>query len=440
MADQQSDSVPVDEPDDKPHFHPWPDLLVRKHREMIVERLIPVAGVTTIVGQPGEGKTTLAIALALSIESGVEFAKQLIKPRPVIWIAGEGQEDLRPLYEAWNKLHPGSAAPQGGFFDGPLNFFDGNDTDELIAKIKAFPPDKPAPLIITDALADMMDGGDEDRAKDMNRIYGNVWRVVRETGASFLIIHHAGWEGKREKGSIAIRAKSDMVVLVNLDPVGMTLNLTWLKNRRGPKFKDVGFQVEPVAVEGFAEEVLVVTGVEVAATGTAKDDAGGNTKDAVKEAKVAAFEVLQLSDRYKYNAWQRDTRERLRVKTNNPEKGLGNDTFRDAVAELVNQGTAVKVDGYYELSAQAKSGCIPTTGQESIGKSTPTPDSYPYRGVGVSGVGVNAPGVTPGAVRSGSNKSRKAENPVEKNEQGESEDTASVLDSAAELLIGKKAG
>jgi hypothetical protein len=349
-----------------------------------------------------------------------------------MWIAGEGQDDLRPLYEAWVKDRP-TVLPDGGFHDEPINLLESGDTDKLIAILKARPPDSLAPLIVLDALADMMSGGDEDRAKDMNRVYGNVWRVVRETGASFLIIHHAGWKGDREKGSIAIRAKSDIVVLVNLDAVGMTLNLTWLKNRRGPKFANIGFQAKSVAIDGFAEEVLVATGVEVAATSVARDDAKENTKDAVLAAKVAAFEALQITGRYTYNAWQRATLERLRVKTQSPDKGLGNSTFSVAVDALAKQGTVVKIDGSFEVAPHAKSGCIPTPGQESVGEGTPTPDSGPYRGPGVPGVGVNAPGVTPGVVRSGSSKSGKTE-------QGASDDTTSVLDSAAELLIGKKAG
>ena len=97
----------------------------------------------------------------------------------------------------------------------------------------------------------------------------------------------------------------------------------------------------------------------------------------------------------------------------------------------------------------------------------------PYRGPGVAGVVGSAPGVLPGSAGSGSNKSREAENSVEKNEQPESDDafkrrvieaygsldhpqaiamlearakqkapddTANVLASAAEQLIGKKVG
>jgi AAA domain len=265
--DQQSDPLPVDEPDGSFQFHPWPDLLNRTRRNMIVDRLIPEGGLTTLVGASGEGKTTLAMALALTIDTGAKFLSEAAKPRPVIWVAGEGLEDLRPLYEAWLQSNPSAPPPQGGFIDAPLRFYESDeDTNLLIARIKARPVDCPKPVIFLDALADMMDGGDEDKAKDMNRVYARLWRVIRETGSAVVVIHHTGWEGTRGKGSMAYRAKSDIEVLVKLDQAAMTFNLTCNKTRRGSKWKSIGVSAKSVKVEGFREEILVATGVEVAAT------------------------------------------------------------------------------------------------------------------------------------------------------------------------------
>jgi AAA domain len=267
MADQQSDPPPVDEPDGSFQFHPWPDLLNRKRRTMIVDRLIPEGGLTTLVGASGEGKTTLAMGLAMAIETGAEFLSEAVKPRPVIWVAGEGLEDLRPLYEAWMQSNQSVPPIQGGFIDAPLRFYESDeDTNLLIDKIKALPPDCPKSVIFLDVLADMMDGGDEDKAKDMNRVYSRLWRVIRETGSSVVVIHHTGWEGTRGKGSMAYRAKSDIEVLVKLDQANMTFNLTCNKTRRGSKWKSIGVSAKSVNVGGFKEEILVATGVEVAAT------------------------------------------------------------------------------------------------------------------------------------------------------------------------------
>jgi hypothetical protein len=322
VADQQSDSPSVDEPDGSIRFYPWPDLLNRTRRAMIVERLIPETGLTTLVGASGEGKTTLAIALALAIETGGKFFGAGIKPRPVIWVAGEGLEDLCPLYEGWMQVHQPALLPQGGFIDAPLRFHESDeDTNVLISKIKSRPANCPSPVIFLDALADMMDGGDEDKAKDMNRVYARLWRVIRETGSSIVVIHHTGWEGTRGKGSMAYRAKSDIEVLVKLDQATMTFNLTCNKTRRGAKWKSIGVSAKSEKVGGFKEEILVATGIEIAATSqsAAKKydndlgdmilildlDCGGSATRAVWLAK--------MRERYGTAKWSEDTFDRKRM-------------------------------------------------------------------------------------------------------------------------------
>jgi hypothetical protein len=44
-----------------------------------------------------------------------------------------------------------------------------------------------------DVLNDMTGDADEDKSKDMLRVYGNVWRVVKATSASFWL--RAIWAG-----------------------------------------------------------------------------------------------------------------------------------------------------------------------------------------------------------------------------------------------------
>jgi hypothetical protein len=358
--------------------------LKRPRREWIVDRLIPVRGVTTLVGQPGEGKTTFAMGLALAVATGTKFAGQQIKQRPVILIAGEGQEDSRPLYEGWMKYQQAlgkvaaTATPEGAFHDGPLNLFEAGDTDKLIDNLKELPKDTAAPLIVLDALADMMDGGDEDRAKDMNKVYGNIWRVVRETGASFLIIHHAGWKEDREKGSIAIRAKSDVVTLVKLDAVGMTLNLTWLKNRRGPKYANVGFGVASVALDGWDDKVLAATGDEVAAT--SPQAAQAQTKGDQDLSLMTITLDLDLGGGATFTDWWH------KMQAKYPEGAWSETTFRRKLNMLKEQDRVIAGGGKGEFYRLPQ--VVPVDGEGSPppkSESQSPPNSHPHRGGGGGG-------------------------------------------------------
>lgn len=250
----------ADDPDNKFQFHPWGDLLKRERRELLVDDLLFTTGVTTLTAPSGEGKTTLALSLALSVDTG-SWGGKILKSRPVLWIAGEGQDDLRPMFEAWMQLHPGCAPPQGCFMDGPVDLSSDTETDALIKKLDGSPPT----LIVTDALADMIGDLEEDRSKDINRVYRNIWRVVRANNGSFLIPHHTGWDKDRERGSTAIRAKSDIVAhITKFDTAAGLVKLKHNKRRGGAKLSEFVFAVKLVPVAGYPQPIPIVTGVKLA--------------------------------------------------------------------------------------------------------------------------------------------------------------------------------
>jgi hypothetical protein len=235
----------------------WSELLKKQRREMLIEHLLFTTGVTTLVAESGGGKTTLAMAVAMTVATGDMWGDKRIGQRPAFWVAGEGQYDLCPMYESWMECRPGCGQPAGGFYEEPIELANETETDKLIKMLEGLPP----PLIITDALADMIGNGDESSARDINRVYRNIWRVVTSRGASFLIPHHSGWENERERGSTAIRAKSDIVVKIKLfDPSAGTMGLEHLKRRGGAKLKDFYLASRLIPVVGCPEPVPVIMG------------------------------------------------------------------------------------------------------------------------------------------------------------------------------------
>ena len=98
----------------------------------------------------------------------------------------------------------------------------------------------------------MMGEGDEDRTKDMQKVYANFWKVVKATGACFLVPHHTGHEGRRERGSIVSRAKSDILIQVTeYNPREGFIKLMHHKRRFGTEIKDFRFEVK--LQEGFRD-------------------------------------------------------------------------------------------------------------------------------------------------------------------------------------------
>jgi hypothetical protein len=249
--------MPSDTDDFK--IYPFSKLMERKPRESLVEHLLFKKGITTLVAQSGEGKTTLAASVAPLVAGGGTWCGKQIPRRPVLWIAGEGEEDLPGMIEAGAKQHgfDWKKLPLGIRYDEPVRFDNPWEVEKLIKWLTG----KPAMLIVADALGDMMGMLDEDKAQHINQVYNQLRRVEKATGCVFLILHHQGWDNKRERGSSAIRGKSDIVVqILKLDPDEGWIKLKHLKRRGGAKLKEFAYEVKMHKVEMCLQPVPIVTG------------------------------------------------------------------------------------------------------------------------------------------------------------------------------------
>jgi hypothetical protein len=211
--------------------------------------------VATIVGPPGWGKTTLGLSLGLTVEAGGMWGGQIIKPRPLIWIAGEGQDDLRPIYEASTQEHPDRPEQQGWFYDEAFDFSIEKEVDKLTKDVPS------GSLIIADALSDLLGSFNPDNTGDMVIFYTRVWKVVLKTNSAFCLLHHTGWDFERERNSSVIRQKSDIVALITeFNPNEGYIKLKHKKRRGGPMLDEFGWDTRLVSVAGYKETIPLVTG------------------------------------------------------------------------------------------------------------------------------------------------------------------------------------
>jgi hypothetical protein len=257
--------VPVQPDDQVDDYQPekrsscaWPDLLNRPHRVMLVDDLLFTAGVITMVAGAGGGKTTLALSLALTVATGGMWGDKQITQMPVFWVAGQGQEDLRAMYESWMEKFPDRGKPQGRVFEDAVDFANQRDARKFFREeLKGKPPG----LIVTDALGDMIGNLNEKETRDMNLFYRNIWWMARKNKGVVLVLHHTGWENERERGAKAIRDNSDIVVqITKFDPRAGAVVLKHNKRRGGAMLEKFTLGVELVAIEGCREAVPVVTG------------------------------------------------------------------------------------------------------------------------------------------------------------------------------------
>jgi AAA domain len=242
---------------DKLILRPITDLLKIERRKQLVPNLVHAKGVTTIVAPSGEGKTTTMFSMGLSVAVGL-WGGELIEQRPMIWIAGEDQEGLRAIFEAWC-LHNPDRHPNARFIPDAVDFSDDEEVEKLIKLLEAAGVSRP--LIMADALADILGDLNEDKSHDINQVYRNIWRVVNRFDAAFVVLHHSGWDERRERGSTAIRAKSDILILiVNFDPEQGVVELKHRKLRGGKRLDQFFLSLKLVPVDGYKEPIPIVTG------------------------------------------------------------------------------------------------------------------------------------------------------------------------------------
>lgn len=183
--------------------------------EYIVERLIAESSVNVWFGQWGAKKTWAAIDLAVCVASGKPWLGMATKPCNVL-IVDEESGDTRLA----NRIKDVMRGELGEMADASVpiksvslaqfNLLKNSDDADLLTRLVL---ELDAKLVIIDALADVMLGGDENAVKDTQPVFANLRFIAELTGAAFIVIHHANKLGGY-RGSSAIAGAIDTLLSV----------------------------------------------------------------------------------------------------------------------------------------------------------------------------------------------------------------------------------
>ena len=174
---------------------------------------IPYGKITIIQGDPGEGKTTLALRLAAACSTGQALpGMEIVEPFNVIYqTAEDGLGDtIKPrLIEA------------GADQDRVLNIAeDANSLTLLDERIEAAIVQTGAKLMILDPIQGYLGGKvDMNRANEIRTVLRNVAAVAERTGCAIVLVGHLNKatganSAYRGLGSIDFRAAARSVLLV----------------------------------------------------------------------------------------------------------------------------------------------------------------------------------------------------------------------------------
>lgn len=206
-----------------------------------LDKIAAIASVGLVYGQPGAKKTYAMLDLAVCTATGQDWLGFPVRQGPVLLVDEESgpRRLLRRMGEVVRGHLADAALPLFATALEGFNFWLPNpgtgrkELEDAICQTQAR-------LVIIDALADVMLGGDENTVKDTQRVFYALRHVAEGTGATILLIHHSLKNGNGYRGSSAINGALDFAVEVESKNGDALVKFETTKARDGEPVKWAG--------------------------------------------------------------------------------------------------------------------------------------------------------------------------------------------------------
>jgi len=304
----------------------------------VIKGIIGPAQITVCWGAPGSGKTFVVLEASCAVGSGQRWHGRRTTAGTVLYVLAESS---RPYAEnriaALKRECPTMANATVLFVPLALDLLHGErgDVERVIDTAKHLGKEHAkVSLIVVDTLAVTFGGGDENKSEDMGAYVANIKRIVAETGAAVVIVHHCGKdEAKGMRGHTALLGALDAELVIEMARDGQRILRTG-KVRDGDAYMDLfAFRLRPVELgtdqDGEAVRTCVVESLD--------DDGTRQVRQQVKATKQGKHQRAIL--RALESAGGRMVRTELMHKLK--DEGMPRNRVHDAIASLLEAGMVV---------------------------------------------------------------------------------------------------
>lgn len=230
------------------------DKMVPDLRETdLVAGLLGAGQLGVLYGQPGCGKTFLALDVALHVATDEEWLGRRVTPGCVIYIAAEAGKGIDKRVYGWRvRHHHMRDAARVPFYavQAQLDLCtEDEDLDDLVAAIRGkCGRDEPV-LIVVDTVSRVMGGGDENSGADMGALVAAADALREEFGSAVLLVHHLGKDASRgARGHSSLNAAVDTAIEVSRNEDARLSTARVVKQRDGEVGGRIHFRLDVVSV------------------------------------------------------------------------------------------------------------------------------------------------------------------------------------------------
>ena len=317
----------------------------------VVDDYIEADSLAQVFGDPGGGKSFVAIDLACCVATGKPWHGHEVKQGSVFYIAGEGHNGLARRLKAWQigngttlanvPLYKSHRAAQ--LYDATEAAVVAEAIKQLSAEANCIPS-----MIVIDTLA-RNHGGDENSTQDMNAFIQHLDVYLRQPWkCCVMVVHHSGVADKdRSRGSTALKGALDAEYKCQLDSGTKTIAFESKKMKDAEMPSPKNFQITQVDLpinnkNGMPVKGAYLTAVDISGLVSQvqkKTYLSPNQKQVMEclvMLEVSLFQNHQLRP-VGYDEWRDSAK----------EHGVKNNRFWEVVKSMIAKDMILEVDGGY---------------------------------------------------------------------------------------------
>jgi phage/plasmid primase-like uncharacterized protein len=318
----------------------------------VVDDYIEADSLAQVFGDPGGGKSFVAIDLACCVATGKPWHGHDVKQGSVFYIAGEGHNGLARRLKAWQigngtslanvPLYKSHRAAQ--LYDATEAAVVAESIKQLSAEANCIPS-----MIVIDTLA-RNHGGDENSTQDMNSFIQHLDVYLRQPWkCCVMVVHHSGVADKdRSRGSTALKGALDAEYKCQLDSGTKTIAFESKKMKDAEMPSPKNFQITQVDLpinnkNGMPVKGAYLTAVDISGLVSQvqkKTYLSPNQKQVMECLVMLEVNLLQNHQLRPvgYDEW-RDCAK---------EHGVKNNRFWEVVKSMIAKEMILEVDGGYK--------------------------------------------------------------------------------------------